>query len=137
MHEWLEHCQCAQCGSALLEPYEEDLEGGLTVEADDKFRYACIACNNLDHIEPILIEAMHQELNDYNPFDGEEASVEECYQCGRETFIVSDGRCLWCDHELDYPVCRFCEERLRQDDQSNGGLCGYHSYQYEKVMRED
>lgn len=135
MQRWKARCQCEECGSSLLRPLEEDLEQGLTVE-DDAFRYECMACGHTDQIVPLMIGEMHRELNDYNPFDGGEPDVEECYQCNHDTFLIPEGRCDWCEAELDHPECDVCGEALRQEDQDNGGLCSYHHHQMEKAMRE-
>lgn len=135
MQRWMNRCQCKECGSSLLQPLEEDLVEGLTV-ADDALQYKCMACGHIDKIVPLMIGEMHRKLNDYNPFDGGEPDIEECYQCNHHTFIISEGRCDWCGAELEHPECDVCGEALRQADQYNGRLCSYHNYQFEKVMRE-
>lgn len=135
MLRWLNRCQCEECGSPLMRPCQEDLDDGLMVE-DDEFRYMCVACGHSDRIVPLMLGELDHELNDYNPFDGEEPLVEECDQCGHPAFIVHEGECDWCGAELDNPECGVCGEPLRQEDQENGGLCSYHHYQFEKVMRE-
>lgn len=135
MQRWMDLCQCVECGSSLLLPLEEDIDQGLTVE-NGLFRYVCMACGHTDEIVPLMIGEMDRMLNDYNPFNGGEPDIEECYQCNHDTFIIHEGRCDWCGAELDHPECDVCGESLRQDDQDNGGLCSYHHYQFEKVMRE-
>lgn len=137
MQPWHERCQCEECGSSLLRPSQEGIEEGASVEnQDDTFKYVCVACGHSDLIGPLMVK----NLNDtyyYDPRDGGEADVEECHECERSTFVISEQHCLWCGSELEYPVCKVCEEPLRQEDQSNRGLCGYHFYAYEKVMRDD
>lgn len=137
MQPWLERCQCEDCGSSLLRPSQEDIDEGASVEnQDNTFRYVCVACGHSDLIGPLMVKELNGAY-DYDPRDGGEADVEECNACGRSTFIISEEHCLWCGAELDYPECTLCEEPLRQEDQSNGGLCGYHLHVYEKVMRDD
>lgn len=137
MQPWLDRCQCENCGSSLLRPSQDDIEEEASIEnQDDTFKYVCVACGYTGLIGQLMIE----ELNDYyeyDPRDGSEANVEKCNECNRSTFVISEQHCLWCGVELHYPVCTFCEEPLRQDDQCNGGLCGYHLHVYEKVMRDD
>lgn len=137
MQPWLERCQCEDCGSSLLRPSQEDIDEGASIEnQDDTFRYVCVACGHSDLIGPLMVKELN-DADDYDPRDGGEADVEECNACGRSTFVISEQHCLWCGAELDYPECTLCEEPLRQEDQSNGGLCGYHLHAYEKVMRDD
>lgn len=137
MQPWLERCQCEDCGSSLLRPSQEDIDEGASIEnQDDTFRYVCVACGHSDLIGPLMVKELN-DADDYDPRDGGEADVEECNACGRSTFVISEQHCLWCGAELDYPECTLCEEPLRQEDQSNGGLCGYHLHVYEKVMRDD
>ncbi|TXI45042.1 hypothetical protein [Methylophilus sp.] len=134
---WLEKCQCEACGSSLIRPDSDDLDDGLQVDEDDiTFRYECVACGYRDLIAPLIIKSLSNDF-DYDPRDGGEPSVERCDECQRDTFVIHEQQCLWCEVELDYKECNVCEEPLRQDDQANGGLCGYHHHVYEKVMRED
>jgi hypothetical protein len=136
MQNWLNRCQCDECGSTLVRPVAEDIDVGMTFD-DEKLRYLCVACNNSGEIVPLMIGELVQAQGDYNEFDGEESPVDECDQCNHYTFVVSDGRCHWCEYELEYPECKVCGEMLRQDDQDNSGFCGYHLHQFEKVMRDD
>jgi hypothetical protein len=87
-------------------------------------------------IGPLMIKELNAAY-DYDPRDGGEPEIEECNECGRDTFVISEQHCLWCPAELDYPECTVCEEPLRQEDQCNGGLCGYHLHVHEKMMRDD
>lgn len=137
MQPWLEKCQCEACSSSLLRPHPDDIEENTSVEGQDNtFRYVCVACGHVDLIGPLMIKELN-DAYDYDPRDGGEPNVEECNQCGRDTFVISEQHCLWCGAELDYPECSVCEEPLHQEDQYNGGLCGYHLHAYEKMMRED
>jgi len=137
MQPWLDQCQCEECGSPLLTPSQEDIDSGSTVEGQEKsFKYVCVACGHSDLIAPLLISVLN-EAYDYDPRDGGEPGVERCYCCRRSTFFIEEQHCLWCGAELDYKRCSLCEEPLKQDDQDNGGYCGYHSHLLDKVMRDD
>lgn len=139
MKPWRNACKCEQCGSSLLRPNPEDLEQGQTVESDDDtFRYQCFSCGYVDLIGPQMIDALDTAYTPYRHYkDGGEPTVETCMACGHDTFVVGEQRCFWCGVELDYKKCTACEEPLSQEDQDNGGLCGYHAYVYEKNMRDD
>ncbi len=137
MRTWMEKCRCEECGSSLLRANRDDVEDGVDVECgDDVFRYVCDNCSNTDLIGPLLIKILN-DAHDYDPRDGGEPSIEECYVCQHDTFLIFEQRCLWCSAELDYRECDFCEEPLRQSDQDNGGLCDYHSHMMAKANRDD
>lgn len=137
MEDWLDSCQCEQCGSSLLGPNQEDLEKGLFVKFDgDIFHYACLFCGYSSLIKPLLLKAL-DDAYPYDPRGGDEAPIETCYVCKHDAFLNDEQQCLWCGEELQFKECTACYELLRQDDQGNNGLCSYHYYQYEKTMSED
>jgi hypothetical protein len=136
MEPWLDESQCEECASLLLTPSQAFLDMGASVERDEAtFEYRCLACGNTDLIAPLIIDTLNK-AHDYDPRDGEEPSIESCLECGHETFMIYEQNCLWCKAELEYTECWVCEEGLRQDDQHNDGLCGYHAHTYEKAMRD-
>jgi uncharacterized protein with PIN domain len=137
MQHWLEKCRCENCGSSLLRPHPDDINDAISVERhDDVFRYVCVACGHSDRIGPLMIKNFDDAYY-YDPRDGGEPSVETCNECQRETFVIGEQHCAWCGSELDHTQCDICEEALGQDDQHNGGLCGYHNHMYEKAMHDD
>nr|WP_315595531.1 hypothetical protein [uncultured Cupriavidus sp.] len=139
MKPWRKACKCEQCGSSLLRPNAEDLDERQTVESNDEtFRYQCFSCGYVDLIGPLMIDALDTANTPYRHYkDGGDPTVETCLECGHDTFVVGEQQCYWCGTELDYKKCTICEEALGQDDQDNGGLCGYHAHAYEKHMRDD
>lgn len=140
MKPWRKVCKCEQCGSLLLRPNPEDLDERRSVESDEgTFRYRCFSCGCVDLIGPLMINALDTANTPYRHYkDGlEPPAVEACLECGHDTFVVGEQRCLWCGAELDYTECSVCEEALGQYDQDNGGLCGYHMHVFEKNMRDD
>lgn len=137
MSDWLEFCKCSECASALLMPAQENLDAGDSVETDDKrFLSMCVKCSHRELIAPLLLESLARS-HTYDPRDGDEPTLERCYECNREAFVVLDQACLWCGCELDYTECEDCGDPLGQEEQDNGGRCSYHAYAYEKFMRED
>lgn len=137
MRPWLEACKCPECGSVLLAPAQEDLDAGDTVEHDsESFNASCVACGTSTLIVPLMMKELG-EAHSCDPRDGDEPTLENCYQCGRVTFLIHEQQCLWCAVELEYMECELCEEPLRQEDQDNDGRCSYHAHMYEKFMRED
>jgi hypothetical protein len=134
---WLESCKCQKCGSTLLAASVENLDAGETVEYNDEsFQATCIACGHMELIVPLMMRELGK-AHRYDPYDGDEPTLENCCACKREAFAIHDQQCLWCSSELEYFECSLCEEPLRQEDQDNGGYCSYHAHAFEKVMRED
>jgi len=112
------------------------LDEGASVDGqEDIFEYDCLACGHSNLIVPLMIETLNNAY-DYDPRDGEWPSIEPCFECDHDTFMISEQHCLWCGAELEYTECFLCEEALGQEDQDNGGLCGYHAHMYEKAMRD-
>ncbi|MGK8855472.1 hypothetical protein [Pseudomonas aeruginosa] len=137
MVPWREACKCPACGSTLLAPVQDHLDAGETLEHDDEiFQATCVACGHTGLIVPLMMNEL-AKAHRYDPRDGDEPTLEACVECGRNTFVIHEQRCLWCAAELEHTECEICEELLRQEDQDNGGYCSYHAHAYEKFMRED
>ncbi|HBM3240820.1 TPA: hypothetical protein LVL64_000131 [Klebsiella oxytoca] len=135
MHRFLYNCICEECGSSLIKASPNSIGKGDTVEYDTianaVFEYNCVSCTHTGFITPLLINAFEHEFFYWLP-DGDEPTYETCYCCNRDTFVISEQKCYWCENQLDYDECTFCGETLNQDDQINGGLCGYCNYKFEK-----
>lgn len=121
VQKYAESFRCGECGSPLVEPSEEDDE-----------EYSCVACGAHDDFMPQIADRIEEEEGGYNPFDGEDPPLRDCPACDRPLFVVSEGCCRWCEHELEDWECMICGEGLGLDDQGNGGLCGYHAHQLGK-----
>ncbi|WP_114194661.1 hypothetical protein [Edaphovirga cremea] len=132
MERFLQECRCDMCHSDLLAASDESLDGGCSVESnEDEFKYRCLACGFADLIAPLLMQALNDE-HDYDWRSGEDSNIEDCFQCGHGTFLIAEQLCVWCGATLDHEECIFCGEHLKQDDQDNGGLCGYHYHLHTK-----
>jgi ribosomal protein L37E len=62
--------------------------------------------------------------------EGLEAPLENCPECGRDTFVVSERRCANCGFSLEGYECALCSEPLSVDDYryGDGSLCSYHAH---------
>lgn len=131
---YLQNCSCDMCSSVLIRAAHESIDDGFTVANDEtKFKYRCISCGYIDVIAPLLFQALHED-NPYDPRSGEESSIELCYECGYETFLIHDQHCAWCSATLEFNECSTCGNSLEQDEQDNDGLCGYH---YNVATKDD
>ncbi|MEN4710297.1 hypothetical protein [Pantoea agglomerans] len=132
MLEFFEECCCEECGSKLIKATTENLVACDTVlNNDDKFKYSCSKCGHSDLIAPIIMDKFKNEFF-YWPPNGDDPTYETCFQCDRKTFVIHEQACRWCNEKLDYDECIACEEPLNQDDQDNGGYCGYHYHMMSK-----
>ncbi|STQ72496.1 hypothetical protein [Hafnia alvei] len=126
MKNLLQKCSCDECHSELLAVSQESLTDRLTVkDNEENFTYKCISCGHSDLITPLLLQALNED-HDYDYYDYDNYNIEVCYQCSRNTFLIDEQLCVWCGTTLDYEKCNICGELLKQDDQDNDGLCGYH-----------
>jgi hypothetical protein len=128
----LEDIGCEDCGSPLIRPSDKDNKG-LNIE-DAEHLYVCDACNHKGNTELLLIEQLSQLKNsyEYDPYDSEESSIELCDRCGRETFVVSEGKCFWCNYKIEYIQCKLCKGEQNPGNQNTDGLCEYHDYELSK-----
>ena len=116
---------CNNCGSRLL---RNDNYGATAPLEISLVCSHCWSDNDLeDVLESALQEALHFE--DYVAVkDGGEPPLDECTDCGRRTFICSEGTCVLCGYTLEGAECAVCFTPLSLDDfrYSDGGLCSYH-----------
>lgn len=126
LQEYLVKCCCENCGSKLIKANQEDIDEGKTFDRDeDTLKYNCSSCAHSDLICPELFHRLDM-AHDYDPRNGDEPLIEECYACRHHTFLIYEQKCVWCGNTLDYENCNVCDEHLKQDDQDNDGLCSYH-----------
>lgn len=121
MKPLVELIRCPDCGSTLIKPDEDNVE-----------QYICVACGFPGLLFPTLECLLLENLGGFDPRDGECSPVDFCPCCSHKTFVVADGECYWCDHELEDRECDICGDGLGLSEQGNDGLCSYHYYQCSK-----
>jgi len=117
--------RCPHCASPLLRNYNaeattlEDLQivcskCGEPAEAVDIFEKA---------VERVLEPEAYQAAK-----EGEDPPLDGCPECGRETYVLGEGRCVNCGFSLEGYECAVCGTRLTLDDYryGDGQLCSYH-----------
>jgi len=123
--------RCTACGSALLKqvnPANTDR---------DLMKVVCSQCG-ASHDSEDVIETALQDHFEWEAHvavkDGGEPPLADCPECGRETYIVSEGCCANCGFELGDRTCAICGEPLSVDDYAigDGKLCSYHAYVADK-----
>ena len=118
---------CPSCGGDLLKPIENSF-GEIILQ--------CIACGEDEspdaYVPRALTAATHSEAY-IAMTDGGDPPVVSCPECGQDSFLTREWRCLLCDadperdcarcgsaipvEELDSsPFCGYCEHMMNKDD---------------------
>ena len=130
--ESLEHLRCSQCHSSLVQALDES-------DIYPNIKLHCKSCNYDFSFEDVIEQCIDDNLSGeayLSIKDGGESPYGTCIECGKRTFIHSDGCCVACGYEMEYQSCEMCDEPLTLEDQWNEGKCGYCQYKWEKMMAE-
>lgn len=122
--------QCDRCGSGLLETKST----GSATEA----LFECKACGK----KYLYKEIVNGAVNEYYvgdvylaQTDGGELPVVGCPFCFDETYIFSDSVCAVCGDSAVHE-CTNCGSGITPEEISDGDLCGYCAYRWEKIKAE-
>ena len=125
------YLRCSKCHSALVKPINPDAASNYFLE------FSCARCGHVAGIDEMAEDALN-ECFDYEIYsamkDSEPSPIGTCPSCGREAYILQDDLCAACGGSLSYHECAVCGASLGPDDQSFGGLCGYHHW---RAMKDD
>lgn len=126
--------RCPACSASLLRNDNADAK----VPAD--LYLVCSKCGEEAEYEAVIEAAIEEHLAwdaHVAAKDGDDPPLEKCPECDRETYVLSEGRCLnpGCNFSLDGYECAVCSEALTLDDYryGDGHLCSYHAH----VMSKD
>lgn len=127
----LPEIRCSECGSSLIRQVDADND------AFEKLEIDCAECGNGLDLEDIF-EAAIAEATAGEAYiagtDGGEPPVTTCPECNRESWVMGEGCVLCPGADL---TCSMCGETFSPDDFNyDEGMCSYHAWQTEKVMRE-
>jgi DNA-directed RNA polymerase subunit M/transcription elongation factor TFIIS len=131
----VQHFQCPTCGSSLIRQVQPENSD----PAEAKLR--CSGCGQSVDIAAIAEAAVGEELGGEAHMaakDGGDPPLEECPECGRETYIVAEDKCVNpdCEFSLGDRRCAICHTHLTVGDYAatdGGDLCAYHA----SVMSRD
>lgn len=122
--------RCPHCGSELVKPLDP------AVMFLEQLVFHCAACGADSDFDEV-IEAAVAECFSADSYlamtDGGDQPVTTCYECTRDTFVLSEGQCLACGKTLSFTECVVCGASIGPDDQDKKGLCNYHAWQAEKA----
>ena len=99
----------------------------------------CKKCNNEFDLTDVVEECIAQELSAEAYLavtDGGNDPFTECPECGKETYVFTEGCCVACDYEQDNKICAVCGTSLNIDEAYEGEICSYHRLSMEKADRD-
>ncbi len=119
--------RCPHCTSSLI---RNDNDAATTLS---ELHLVCSKCG--EHAEPkdVYEDALRRSL-EWKTYvamtDGGEPPLENCPECGRDTYVLDEQRCVNCDFSLEGYKCAVCSEDLTIDDYryGDGNLCSYHQH---------
>ncbi len=132
--EAVDEFRCPNCSASLLRNDNDEARS----PAD--LHLICSKCgeeaDNLVVIEAAIGEHLAWDAH-VMVKDGGDIPFEECPECGRETYVLAEGRCLTpgCGFSLHGYKCAICNNDLTLDDYryGDGHLCSYHAH----IMSKD
>jgi len=126
--------RCPNCSASLLRNDNAD------AKVPNELHLICSKCGEEADREAVIEAAIEEHLAwDVHVAvrDGDDPPLGNCPECGRETYVFAEGKCLnpGCDFSLDGYKCAVCSEALTLDDYryGDGHLCSYHAH----VMSKD
>lgn len=123
VHERLStHLVCDQCSSELIRPVNPEEEDPRMLE------FACKACGSRTEYANLVEHAVDESFAGEHYIavtDGGDPPVEDCFECGRGTYILELDRCVACGAGRAYEACLRCGSPLSVAEQALEGLCGY------------
>ncbi len=126
--------RCLVCHSNLIKCKNGDAD-----EYSISVPLICISCGEEfdfgDVVEQCLSDSLAAET--YTALkNGDEAPLETCPDCYRDTYMITEAHCAVCDYELEYLECYRCGNSLSLDEQCLDGLCSYCQHKWQKIMDE-
>jgi hypothetical protein len=101
--------RCGNCASELIRPSNP-------VEKDPlRLQFVCRACGSeMEYSE--IVEAAVSESFAGEAYvaikDGGDPPVEDCFECGKDTFVLEIGECMACGTTPKYDRCAVCHASL-------------------------
>jgi hypothetical protein len=129
LEELIEELRCSSCGSSLIEPTDQNIDSLY----DEQFK--CRACGSSLYFSDITENALHDSFGYeiHRAFiDGGVVPIEQCYRCGRHSYVLEESKCVICGFELGEQECWICGETLTNYDDLDRRLCSYHAYVADK-----
>lgn len=128
--ESLKYLRCKSCHSSLIEaPYHDDCHPCVNLH--------CRSCNLDFSFDDVIEQCIDDSLSGKamrNAMDGGKSPYDSCHECGKNTYIHSEDKCVACEYEMEYKSCEICGTSLEMEEQYNEGKCGSCQYSHDKFM---
>ena len=116
----IEYFECPNCIDKSLKP----------ISTGDIFttKFLCVFCGEEFEYGDIASSAAQGFYNEYDDIEiknGGDASLTDCPNCWRESFLIQANYCLACGYKPKYTNCSLCDAVLTIDEQQHNGLCRY------------
>ena len=124
--------RCAECDSPLIKPIDAS-------DALEDMQFLCVSCGEATSFDDVVESLLEQQFSGdvYEHYtNGGDLPLVSCHECGKETYVVSEDKCAFCNSSTLYKACYRCGQKLSTDEQEMEGRCGYCNHVYEKMMRE-
>jgi hypothetical protein len=123
IHERLSgHLSCGQCSSELVKPNDPS-------EADPRLLvFTCKACGQQAEYADLVeraVDACFAGEHYIAMTDGGDPPVDDCFECGRSTYVHELDECVACGVTLPHRKCARCGSPIGIYEQDLGGLCSY------------
>lgn len=134
--EAMKEFKCTNCGSSLVR--QADSEN----DEMEVIQFECVDCKEdlpWDEVleAGIVAEAAYDNYRAVK--DGGEPAVTTCFECGRQSYSIEDGRCLLaCGADDSDLECSVCGAHPSPDDYvSETGMCSGCHWSYQKLIDDD
>lgn len=116
----IEYFECPNCIDKSLKP----------ISTGDIFitKFLCVFCGEEFEYGDIASSAAQGFYNEYDDIEiknGGDASLTDCPNCWRESFLIQANYCLACGYKPKHTNCSLCDTVLTIDEQQHEGLCRY------------
>lgn len=125
LREGIPDLWCDFCGSDLLRPIQCS-NGEVLLE--------CSSCGERESPETYVPRAVAISLDSASYLaakDGGETPYVACPECGKETYVVEEGRCALCEHQAEH-TCIRCGNEISPEELESSPLCGWCSHMSSK-----
>jgi predicted RNA-binding Zn-ribbon protein involved in translation (DUF1610 family) len=123
--------RCPNCTSTLIR------NDNARAAAFDELHLVCSKCGEAAESDQVFEKALGRAL-EWDAYEaakgGDLPALENCPECDRDAFVVSEARCANCGFNLSGYECAICTEPLSLDDYryGDGRLCSYHAHVFSK-----
>lgn len=128
---------CPECESKLIRQREAENSEQRSMDL------VCRVCGAEPGAEVAVVtslgDALAYEAHIRAKETGEDGPLFYCTECGNDSYVDFEQACGNCGHEYGQPDCDRCGNSIPINEiiyAGHDGLCGYCSYQFDKIMQE-